>query len=532
MAVETPASGAVVTAPFEVAGWALDEDATTLTGIDAIHVYAFPSGGGSPTFLGVGTYGVARPEVGAAFGAQFTNTGYTLVASLPAGTFTVVVYARSTVTGIFSAAVRTITVRDAAVTTRVSPARETAGASTGSWRSLGPTAFGGPVSVVSPDPAWVSELIWYGRTLVAATRGRGLLVNDLGQLQMSLEAPSGGGSLTPPFTVSGWALDQRATTGAGVDAIHVYAFPSGGGATFLGVASYGQSRSDVGAAFGSQFTNSGFSLTVSSLAAGAYRIVAYAHSTVTGTFDIATSASVTVVRPTSAPRAAIGAPAADATVAPSFYVAGWAVDLGASSGPGIDAIHVYAYPTAGGGPVFLGAASYGGSRPDVGAVFGSRFTNSGFGLSATLPSGKYTLVVFYRSTVSGSFSSVVRAITVRQPGNPLMSIDRPGTGTTTGRPFPVAGWAIDLDSAAGTGVDAIHVWAFPVGGGSPVFLGVAGYGGVRGDVGAIFGSRFTNSGYNLVVSSLPAGTYQIAVYAHSAVTGTFNQARAVTVTVQ
>ena len=54
----------------------------------------------------------------------------------------------------------------------------------------------------------------------------------------------------------------------------------------------------------------------------------------------------------------------------------------------------------------------------------------------------------------------------------------------------------------------------------------------RGDVGAAYGWQFTNSGYNVTVSGLPAGQYQIVVYAHSTVTGTFNQSRVVTVIVQ
>jgi hypothetical protein len=91
---------------------------------------------------------------------------------------------------------------------------------------------------------------------------------------------------------------------------------------------------------------------------------------------------------------------------------------------------------------------------------------------------------------------------------------------------------IDRDSTSGPGVDAVHVWAYPINGGSPVFLGTATLGGARGDVGAAYGSQFTNSGYNVTVSGLPPGQYQLAVYAHSTVTGTFNQSRVVTVVVQ
>ena len=68
----------------------------------------------------------------------------------------------------------------------------------------------------------------------------------------------------------------------------------------------------------------------------------------------------------------------------------------------------------------------------------------------------------------------------------------------------------------------LHAWAFPSDGKSPIFLGTPKYGFARSDVGGIFGTQFTNSGYNLAVSSLDAGTYQLVIYARSTVTDTFN----------
>jgi hypothetical protein len=69
------------------------------------------------------------------------------------------------------------------------------------------------------------------------------------------------------------------------------------------------------------------------------------------------------------------------------------------------------------------------------------------------------------------------------------------------------------------------VWAYPVGGGAPVFVGVADYRGTRPDVGAFFGTQFAASGYNLQVSALPAGLWDLVVFAHSTVTGVFDTAR-------
>jgi hypothetical protein len=114
-----------------------------------------------------------------------------------------------------------------------------------------------------------------------------------------------------------------------------------------------------------------------------------------------------------------------------------------------------------------------------------------------------------------------------------MAIDAPPAGSTRSQPFPVSGWAIDQAAASGPGVDAINIWASPVNGsGGLFFAGAGGYGAARSDVGAAFGSQFTNSGYNTYVSGLSAGTYDLIVYARSTVTGTFSQWRVLRVTIQ
>lgn len=99
----------------------------------------------------------------------------------------------------------------------------------------------------------------------------------------------------------------------------------------------------------------------------------------------------------------------------------------------------------------------------------------------------------------------------------------------------LAGWAVDLDSQVDTGVDTLHVWAYPVDAGrrgEPVFVGVAEYGGTRPDVAAVYGERFANSGYGLGVEGLSPGTYDLAVFAYSTVKGGFVPARTVRVTVR
>jgi hypothetical protein len=368
--------------------------------------------------------------------------------------------------------------------------------------------------------------------------GAGIVMADPAVLSvlvplMAINAPTTGSSLVQPFTLGGWAIDRRSTMTTGVDAVHVWAFPASGSAQFVGAASYGGSRPDIATRYGSRFANSGFSLSVTGLAPGTYTLVAYARSTVTGTFN--QSASVGVTIPSSSPAMAIDQPAHGSTVGTTFTVSGWAVDRAATNTTGVDAVHVYAFPSGGGSHTFLGAASYGGSRPDVGDLLGGQFTNSGYSLEVSgLSPGSYQVVVYARSSVIGSFNNAQSvAITIPAPqSDPVMVVDMPQPDAMLSQPFAISGWAVDLGANSGTGVDAIHVWAFPVDGGSPIFVGAAAYGASRPDVAEAFGSsQFTNCGYNLTVGTLLTGEYRLQVFARSTVSGTFNQVRVIRVTV-
>ena len=125
-------------------------------------------------------------------------------------------------------------------------------------------------------------------------------------------------------------------------------------------------------------------------------------------------------------------------------------------------------------------------------------------------------------------------MTVQVNANPRMSVDTPGNNQTVGQPFLVAGWATDLAAASGTGVDAVQVWAYPnPGSGAPArFVGTATLGGTRPDVAAFLGPNGQQSGYGLMASGLPAGVYDIAVFMHSTVLGTFTNVQVVRVTVR
>jgi len=363
--------------------------------------------------------------------------------------------------------------------------------------------------------------------------------------QLSLDVPANNSTISSgsSFDIGGWAINRGAVTGTGVDTVHIYAQAAGGSPVFLGAA-YGTARPDIGALYGSQFTNSGFLLQNQSLSAGTYTITAYARNAMTGTFDASAAATITVTASASNPAISVDTPTPGQTVTSAFEVFGWALDLGATTGTGADSVQFYVQPQGQAAPgVFVGTGTYGFARPDLAAIYGSRFTNVGFHFTITgLSPGSFTLNVYARSTVTGSYS-IVKSVPIAVSATALMSIDAPSPEATfAGSTFLVGGWSIDrsVESTAqsGSGVDTLHVYAYPNPGSGqpPIFLGVATVGVSRPDVGAAYGSRYDTSGYQLLVDraalGLAPGLYGIVVHSHSAVSGTFNNDAVVWVTLQ
>jgi YVTN family beta-propeller protein len=341
-----------------------------------------------------------------------------------------------------------------------------------------------------------------------------------------------------PLTIGGWAFDENAfsdgtaSADTGVAAIHVWAYPAGGAAPiFVGAANYGVNRPDIAAAYGAKYALSGFQIGVGNLPSGAYTLVFYALSTRSGTFSNAQALNVTVQQAPA--RIVIDSPSSQVANLTPLQVSGWAIDPAGSAaggGSGVDAVQVYAYPESGGAPIFLGAAQTGIARPDVAAFLGSAFTQSGFALpSVSLAPGAYTLVVYARSTATRQFFAQTQRMTIRA-SLPQMNVDSPAASLLS-RPFSIVGWAIDQSSSTGTGVDVVQAWAYPVNGATPIFVGTA-TAAPRPDVAAYVGSRFLNCGFQINGASLPAGTYDLVVFARSTVTQTFNNTKVVRITVQ
>ncbi|HWJ54847.1 MAG TPA: VCBS repeat-containing protein, partial [Vicinamibacterales bacterium] len=131
----------------------------------------------------------------------------------------------------------------------------------------------------------------------------------------------------------------------------------------------------------------------------------------------------------------------------------------------------------------------------------------------------YGLFAFDPAFLGGTFVAA-------PPTRARMNID---LATASAGQVRIAGWAL-REGSTDTMTDAIHAWAFPVGGGVPLFAGAATSRGARADVAAIYGGEFLMSGFDFA-GTLPPGTYDLVIYARNSRTGLFDQVRVVRVTV-
>ncbi|HVJ27922.1 MAG TPA: hypothetical protein VM493_10290 [Vicinamibacterales bacterium] len=161
--------------------------------------------------------------------------------------------------------------------------------------------------------------------------------------------------------------------------------------------------------------------------------------------DLEQSIAIDVTMTVTGTRMALDTPVHGYQVGTTFTVQGWALDVAAASGTGVSEVRVYAFPNPGSGQTgtALGTATYGGSRPDVGAAFGARFTNSAYSKQVTLAPGTYQISVFAKSTVLDRFMLSKSAVIVVVNGTPSPNpvpvpdvIDPGPTPTTTLLPPP------------------------------------------------------------------------------------------------
>jgi hypothetical protein len=105
------------------------------------------------------------------------------------------------------------------------------------------------------------------------------------QNRMFVDLPQANATVTSPVRLAGWIVEEQAATGVGADVVHVWAFPtSGGAAQFVGVGNVNVNRGDIASYFGGDFYRSGFDFTAT-IAPGTYDLVFYVHNATTGIFD-------------------------------------------------------------------------------------------------------------------------------------------------------------------------------------------------------------------------------------------------------
>lgn len=125
-----------------------------------------------------------------------------------------------------------------------------------------------------------------------------------------IDTPVRGAEVSSPFVLSGWSVDLASASGAGVDTVHAWAFPvdkdapniaqahagpdPGATAIWLGVATPGPPRPDVGRLYGPAFADASYRLDISNLAPGTYDVAVYPHRASTGQFEGARMVRVTV----------------------------------------------------------------------------------------------------------------------------------------------------------------------------------------------------------------------------------------------
>ena len=105
-----------------------------------------------------------------------------------------------------------------------------------------------------------------------------------------------------------------------------------------------------------------------------------------------------------------------------FIVRGWAIEVSATPStaapppPTVAAVHVWAWPTSGAAPIFIGATNASRPRPDIAAVFGSAYGAAEFSLPVQgLPGGTYTLVAYAQSARTGTFTQEKSVLVTVQP---------------------------------------------------------------------------------------------------------------------
>jgi hypothetical protein len=243
----------------------------------------------------------------------------------------------------------------------------------------------------NPSPSWLAYGLAAAGTTGASPSG-------------VIDSPQDWTTTSGDVQVSGWAIDQAAASGPGVDRVQVYV-----DGVYRGDATYGLSRTDLAAQYGPSFLRSGYQyqVAVAGLAPGSHIVEVRAHSSSGASASYLRGLRVIAV-PTY-PAGSLDWPADNLSVSGSVAVNGWALDMGAPSGSGVDRVQVFI------DGVYANDATYGLARGDIAAGYGARFGGSGFAGQVSLAGlapGPHVIEARARSVVTGATASYRRTVVV------------------------------------------------------------------------------------------------------------------------
>jgi hypothetical protein len=163
------------------------------------------------------------------------------------------------------------------------------------------------------------------------------------------------------------------------------------------------------------------------------------------------------------------------------------------------------------------ATFLGGAGDDSGRAIAVDGTGVAYVIGQTNSSGFPTTPGVIAPTFNGGDHDafVSKLNTAPYSPNVLAPIEQPPSGAFVSGAVTLRGFAIDLASAAGVGIDAVHIYLDgPYGTGT--IIGAATYGLDRPDVAAQYGERFRPSGWELAwdATGLAPGMHRLYLYAH------------------
>ena len=357
----------------------------------------------------------------------------------------------------------------------------------------------------------------------------------------TLDTPGENAVVAGTITIAGWALTPggACTIGAGTGAGVWASIDSGPLVPVL----YGQARSDIAVRFPG-FTNSAgaggsFALDTTTLANGSHQI-SWSVSDSCGRqawigsrfFDVQNGSAARVA----APSTAVASQAAAVSSSPMMVQQGegaWSLVSPNAAGVRVaqtdERNRINVQLPAVGGATYTGAHRVGTAWRAL--PLGSSL-DSQTGLFSWEPAagfvGSYDLA--FVSTATDGTTLIVPVRIVVGPSVRLW-IDAPPTDVERQQPFELTGWTLDLAAAAGTGIEMVQVQALPAAGGNTILVATTTTDEARAVVAAMFGGQFMNSGFRLLVSGLPAGTYDLIISVHATPSGPLRGSRTVRVSV-